>query len=213
MKFLTIRQPWASLIAVGAKQIETRPFSTKYRVQCIHAKWRRSHLPCADIRPVRGGHGDGDGHWSEGSPSCMSTRPRRLSHTDDRQPGRTGNRPAASSCRCGGVGGRCYSWRSGRSPQRGQGRQRRREPLVAIVCDGALPPRRADIGSALQGRCSCSCFVGPMRAVWCSRWAATPGPQDRKPGAGERQKVRDRRRVVLALLSGAPRARAKAAEA
>ena len=38
MKFLTIRQPWASLIAVGAKTIETRPFSTKYRGPlAIHA--------------------------------------------------------------------------------------------------------------------------------------------------------------------------------
>jgi hypothetical protein len=37
-KFLTIRQPWASLIAVGAKTIETRPFSTKYRGPlAIHA--------------------------------------------------------------------------------------------------------------------------------------------------------------------------------
>lgn len=38
MKFLTIRQPWAQLIAVGAKTIETRPFSTKYRGPlAIHA--------------------------------------------------------------------------------------------------------------------------------------------------------------------------------
>lgn len=38
MKFLTIRQPWASLIAVGAKTIETRPFSTEYRgLLAIHA--------------------------------------------------------------------------------------------------------------------------------------------------------------------------------
>jgi hypothetical protein len=38
MKFLTIRQPWASLIAVGAKTIETRPFSTTYRGPlAIHA--------------------------------------------------------------------------------------------------------------------------------------------------------------------------------
>lgn len=37
-KFLTIRQPWASLIAVGAKTIETRPFSTTYRGPlAIHA--------------------------------------------------------------------------------------------------------------------------------------------------------------------------------
>lgn len=38
MKFLTIRQPWASLIAVGAKTIETRGWSTKYRGPlAIHA--------------------------------------------------------------------------------------------------------------------------------------------------------------------------------
>jgi hypothetical protein len=38
VKFLTIRQPWASLIAVGAKTIETRPFSTTYRGPlAIHA--------------------------------------------------------------------------------------------------------------------------------------------------------------------------------
>jgi activating signal cointegrator 1 len=38
VKFLTIRQPWAQLIAVGAKHIETRPFSTKYRGPlAIHA--------------------------------------------------------------------------------------------------------------------------------------------------------------------------------
>lgn len=38
MKFLTIRQPWASLIAIGAKTIETRPFGTAYRGPlAIHA--------------------------------------------------------------------------------------------------------------------------------------------------------------------------------
>lgn len=38
IKFLTIRQPWASLIAVGVKTMETRPFSTKYRGPlAIHA--------------------------------------------------------------------------------------------------------------------------------------------------------------------------------
>jgi len=38
MKFLTIRQPWASLIAVGAKTIETRGWSTTYRGPlAIHA--------------------------------------------------------------------------------------------------------------------------------------------------------------------------------
>lgn len=38
MKFLTLHQPLASLIAVGAKTIETRPFSTQYRGPlAIHA--------------------------------------------------------------------------------------------------------------------------------------------------------------------------------
>lgn len=38
MKALTIRQPWASLIAAGVKTIETRSWSTKYRGPlAIHA--------------------------------------------------------------------------------------------------------------------------------------------------------------------------------
>ncbi len=46
MKFLTIRQPWASLIAVGAKTIETRPFRTDYRGPlAIHAGL---HVPSQD---------------------------------------------------------------------------------------------------------------------------------------------------------------------
>lgn len=38
MKAITILQPWASLIACGAKQIETRSWATKYRGKiAIHA--------------------------------------------------------------------------------------------------------------------------------------------------------------------------------
>ena len=38
MKALTLTQPWASLVALGAKQIETRSWSTKYRGPlAIHA--------------------------------------------------------------------------------------------------------------------------------------------------------------------------------
>ncbi|QDR79817.1 ASCH domain-containing protein [Sporomusa termitida] len=38
MKAITILEPWASLIACGAKQIETRNWSTKYRGRiAIHA--------------------------------------------------------------------------------------------------------------------------------------------------------------------------------
>lgn len=42
MKALTLHQPWASLIAVGAKRIETRSWSTKYRGPlAIHAGAKR----------------------------------------------------------------------------------------------------------------------------------------------------------------------------
>lgn len=38
MKALTLTQPWASLVAIGAKQIETRSWATKYRGPlAIHA--------------------------------------------------------------------------------------------------------------------------------------------------------------------------------
>lgn len=38
MKVITIQQPWASLIMIGAKSIETRSWATKYRGQIlIHA--------------------------------------------------------------------------------------------------------------------------------------------------------------------------------
>ncbi len=47
MKTLTLTQPWAQLIAIGAKRIETRSWGTKYRGPiAIHAakgfpKWAR----------------------------------------------------------------------------------------------------------------------------------------------------------------------------
>lgn len=38
MKAITLTQPWATLVAIGAKQIETRSWSTKYRGPlAIHA--------------------------------------------------------------------------------------------------------------------------------------------------------------------------------
>ena len=38
MKALSLRQPWATLVAIGAKQIETRSWSTAYRgTIAIHA--------------------------------------------------------------------------------------------------------------------------------------------------------------------------------
>ncbi|RXZ84446.1 ASCH domain-containing protein [Paenibacillaceae bacterium] len=44
MKAITIHQPWATLIAVGAKQYETRGWATKYRGPiAIHASKKDPH--------------------------------------------------------------------------------------------------------------------------------------------------------------------------
>lgn len=53
MKAITIRQPWASLIAAGVKTIETRSWSTKYRGPlAIHAGKHNdgSFFPCAYVK-------------------------------------------------------------------------------------------------------------------------------------------------------------------
>lgn len=68
MKALTIRQPWASLIAHGVKTIETRSWSTEYRgplaIHAGKAKPERSEEGCGvpvghDWLPVE----DFDGSW------------------------------------------------------------------------------------------------------------------------------------------------------
>ncbi|WP_274362735.1 ASCH domain-containing protein [Paenibacillus thermotolerans] len=44
MKAITIHQPWASLIAIGAKRFETRGWKTNYRGQiAIHASKKDPH--------------------------------------------------------------------------------------------------------------------------------------------------------------------------
>lgn len=55
MKAITIWQPWASLIAIGAKQYETRSWATNYRGQiAIHAAAKdikriyKELFPCSD---------------------------------------------------------------------------------------------------------------------------------------------------------------------
>lgn len=70
MKAITVRQPWASLIAAGVKTIETRPRRTSYRGRiAIHAglkgpvhgsvvrEWRVEY-PNAPGYIVRTGHGE-----------------------------------------------------------------------------------------------------------------------------------------------------------
>jgi hypothetical protein len=54
VKALTLWQPWASLIALGEKQIETRPWSTRYRGPlAIHAakRWTKDQQTLTGYGP------------------------------------------------------------------------------------------------------------------------------------------------------------------
>ena len=52
MKALTLWQPWATLIAIGAKKIETRPWSTRYRGPlAIHAAKTQKMARYARLEP------------------------------------------------------------------------------------------------------------------------------------------------------------------
>lgn len=55
MKAITLWQPWASLIAIGAKQYETRSWSTTYRGPiAIHAAMKHpDYFPYDSIRVLR----------------------------------------------------------------------------------------------------------------------------------------------------------------
>lgn len=56
MKALTLKQPWATLVAIGAKKIETRSWGTKYRGPlAIHAsaKWDHDGMVTFYLKPVR----------------------------------------------------------------------------------------------------------------------------------------------------------------
>ena len=56
MKAITLWQPWASLIACGAKKIETRSWATKYRGPlAIHAAKNYNTPKCAWQEPFKTG--------------------------------------------------------------------------------------------------------------------------------------------------------------
>lgn len=69
MKALTLTQPWATLVAVGAKRIETRSFRTHYRGPlAIHAakgfpRDARDFATCQGVRKILAEH-FGDSHFS-----------------------------------------------------------------------------------------------------------------------------------------------------
>lgn len=85
MRALTIRQPWASLVALGVKTIETRSWSTRYRGPlAIHAGAAQPQrgeapglgVPVGDWLPVRGGFiRMNDGWWLEHYASGHSGAP------------------------------------------------------------------------------------------------------------------------------------------
>lgn len=60
MKVLTLHQPWASLVALGVKTIETRSWSTKYRGPlAIHAAARKPAVEMLEDGPA------GDEEWGQ----------------------------------------------------------------------------------------------------------------------------------------------------
>lgn len=53
LKAITLLQPWASLVAMGAKTIETRPYATQYRGPlAIHAAKTATFVR---MTPISGG--------------------------------------------------------------------------------------------------------------------------------------------------------------
>ncbi|WP_213623448.1 ASCH domain-containing protein [Paenibacillus sp. J53TS2] len=53
MRCITIRQPWATLIAIGAKRLETRSWRTNYRGELgIHAGKHMDRKAC-ETEPIR----------------------------------------------------------------------------------------------------------------------------------------------------------------
>lgn len=54
MKAITLHQPWAEMVALGAKRIETRSWETRYRGPlAIHAGQCRKYLDVCDQEPFR----------------------------------------------------------------------------------------------------------------------------------------------------------------
>src|SRR6202453_4488621 len=50
MRALSIRQPWAALIALGIKDVENRPWRTRYRGRLlVHASLRRRGSTLTDV--------------------------------------------------------------------------------------------------------------------------------------------------------------------
>lgn len=65
MKGITLWQPWAQLVAIEAKQIETRSWSTDYRgVLAIHASKNTDWLSICKDKPFREALADAD--WNIG---------------------------------------------------------------------------------------------------------------------------------------------------
>jgi hypothetical protein len=73
MKALSVMQPWATLIALGAKRIETRSWSTSYRGPlAIHASSRMSREAAMSLRAPRIREALGAGGYHQGSDTASN---------------------------------------------------------------------------------------------------------------------------------------------
>ncbi len=73
MKALSLTQPWATLVAIGAKRIETRSWSTSYRGEiAIHAakgfpRWAKDTMDEEPFRSVLSGYDITSGNETQGN--------------------------------------------------------------------------------------------------------------------------------------------------
>lgn len=210
-KVLTLHQPWASLIALGVKSIETRSWSTQYRGRMIRDGRGRFHSEGASIGSVLGRSRPGDHHGPLRADAGCATRPRRLPHCDvGVGQWATTERPPASDHRRCGLGDRHDSGATSRPCRRRPVPQRHRESVVAYLAERALRTRRRVV-TEVQGRRGPSNDMASMLPLWRAGRPDSWAGRDTQPH--DRGGIRYRWRSLLAVLPSTPRAGATEAEA
>lgn len=211
MKVLTLRQPRASLVALGVKTIETRSWRTQYRGRMIHDGSGRCHSSGAATRPVPARLGDGDPRRSIRPVTSVSTRPRGVPNGHSVLAGWwPQERAAAPSGRCCWLGDRSDPRSAGRTQGRRSGAQLVGQSVASGDPGRTLCPRRRAV-TEVQGGRGRSNFMAALCPLWRSRRSSSWASGDPQPH--ERSGLRDQRRPLLALLPSIARTGATEAEA